>query len=36
MVEARAKGLILLLTDGSTVHFLFQRDWCINAMSALT
>jgi hypothetical protein len=35
MVQAQAKGLIVLLTDGSTIHFSFQSDRCINVMSTL-
>jgi hypothetical protein len=35
VVQDQAKGLIDLLTDGSTIHFSFQSDWCINATSAL-
>jgi hypothetical protein len=35
MVKAQAKGLIVLLTDGNTINFLFQSDQCINATSAL-
>jgi hypothetical protein len=35
VVEAQAKGLIFLLTDGSTIHFSFQSDRCINATSVL-
>jgi hypothetical protein len=35
VVEAQAKGLIVLLTDGSTIHFSFQTDRYINETSAL-
>jgi hypothetical protein len=29
VVQAQAKGLTVLLTDGSTIHFSFQSDVCI-------
>jgi hypothetical protein len=35
MVQAQAKGLIVLLTYGNTIHFSFQSDRCINATSTL-